>query len=221
MQFWYLLCCLPRCAVSPQSAVLARQRVAMPAASPRAGGSRGNRLQATATSGGGVEVRIRYILFLSLGIERNFSPTDRRDEHRRGPRKFSEPSGSRICRRNILALGCMLALAGLGGVDPHDLNVFGLKFSGGRGVYVLGLAVILAQFYWYVMRYHHLNEDGTIPGQSYVVGGIPSNAKLSVNVFLERKSADLWANFAAAFLTSLSWVFIVAWICSTDAQPSQ
>lgn len=165
-------------------------------------------------------VNIRFILFLSLGIERSSSPADRPDNNSENWDILSEPSGSRICRRNILALGCMLVLAGLGGVDPHHLSVFGLKFSGGRGVYVLGMAAIFAQFYWYLMRYHHLREDGALLVPSSINDELPSERKLWDYKFIERKSADLWANRAAAFITLLSWVIIAKWLCGPHILPS-
>ena len=162
-------------------------------------------------------VNLRYFLFLSLGIKRTYFPADwRQDTPPDKKKKLSEPSGSRICRRNILALACILVLAGIAGIDPRNLSVFGVELSGPRADYVLGVAAILAQFYWYAMRYHHLIEDGTVPGTLYDADHPPKTLKLSEDHGLETKAADLLANRVAAILTFISWVFIAFWIFCPD-----
>ena len=158
-------------------------------------------------------MNIRYFLFMSLGVERAYLPTHLRDMPNL-EKKMSEPNGSRNCRRNILALAGVLILAGLSGADPHDLNVFGVKPSGERGVWVIAAGAIVVQVYWFVMRYHHLTEDGTVPARSGTDGGaLKTTSKLSENERLVRKDADLWANRAAVVLAPLSWVVIALWIC--------
>lgn len=172
-----------------------------------------NRITDTTLSGRGDGVNIRYFLFLSLGVERTYSPPG---EPKRGD-ALSEPSGSRICRRNILALTCMVVLAGFAEVDPLHLSVFGLRLAGEQGVWVLGGATISAQLYWYVMRYHHLTADGAISSISRAQYWGNPDSGLAAHLSLERKPADLMANRAAACLTILSWYFIALWIYGPDS----
>ena len=156
-------------------------------------------------------MNIRYFMFLSLGIERKYTPAAPQEDSHETIFKLSEPSGSIICRRNILALASILVLAGAAGVDPYNFSIFGLKVSEGRGVWVLGGAAILAHLYWYTMRYHHLTEDGIVRGI------VVTQKKPSMKIDMVRKSIDLWANRAAAILTLLSWIIVVLWICGSDA----
>ena len=172
-------------------------------------------------------MNFRYFWFLSIGFERTYSPAKGRPPPPEILRKISEPPGSRICRRNILALGSILTLAGIADVNPHDLSVFGLNFSEGRGIWVLGAAAILAQIYWYVMRYQHVKEDGTVPrvrSQHVKEDGTVPRAHLdnmatviSEKLCLEGKPADLWANRAAALVTLLSWGVIAKWMFAPAA----
>ncbi len=182
---------------------------------------RENRLQDTILDWMGIGMKVRYFLFLSLGVKRTYFPADRPYVQDDQTAKISEPSGSRICRRNILALASILVLAGFAGVEPHNLVLFGVKLSVGNGDYVLCVAAILAQLYWYVMRYHHLTEDGTVPGTATEASmGRPTHS-LSYQYCLETKSADLWANRVAAFMTLLSLIFIGRWMFDLDACLSQ
>ena len=161
-----------------------------------------------------IEVNIRYFMFLSLGIERRYTPADSQDGRYQ---KLLEPHGSIVCRRNILALAGILVLAGGAGVNPQDLSVLGIRVSEGRGVLAFGVAVILAHLYWYAMRFQHLIEDGKIPpGSIHLPGGAREPGKAGEQFFLERKTADLWANRVAVFLTLLSWIFVALWICGLD-----
>ena len=78
---------------------------------------------------------------------------------------------------------------------------------------VLGVAVILAHLYWYVLRYHHLDEDGVIEVDPALSGRGADNLKISANHFtLVRKGADLFSNYTAFALTCLSWCFVASWI---------
>ncbi len=104
---------------------------------------------------------IRGILFLSLGLTRAHPSMDRK-RAKRSSEKLVEPQGSRASRRNIIVLSGVLVVAGLAGADPHALNLFGVKPTGKWGVTVIGVAAVLAQIYWYFLRYQHLSEDGTI-----------------------------------------------------------
>ena len=162
----------------------------------------------------GDEVNSRYFLFLFLGVERSYIVGGERDST---VMVMSEPSGSIICRRNILALGGIVAIAGFAGVDPHDLNVFGVNFSGERGALALGLAVSLTQLYWYVMRYHHLTEDAAVFDTRENIERRIGN--LGHYYCIKRKTADLLANLAAVILTVASLFIIVTWVFM-DACPS-
>ncbi|MDE0243936.1 MAG: hypothetical protein OXM59_01105 [Gammaproteobacteria bacterium] len=137
-----------------------------------------------------------------------------RKRAKRTSEKLVEPQGSRVSRRNIIVLSGVLVLAGLAGADLHSLNLFGVKPTGNWGVTVLGVAAVLAQIYWYVLRYQHLSEDGTIERDP--VRGVRGAklAKISLNTALPlvRKEADLFSNWVAFLLTALSWYFIYSWI---------
>ena len=161
-------------------------------------------------------MNLSYFWFLALGIKRTYFPADQQNVPPDIKKKLSEPSGSRICRRNILALACILVLAGFAGIDPGHLSVFGVNLSESQADWVLGAAAIFAQFYWYAMRYHHLIEDGTVPGTLYDMDNPPETLKLSERYVLEIKAADLWANRVAAILTVASWVFIALWTFCPD-----
>ena len=157
-------------------------------------------------------MNVRRILFLSLGLTRVYPPEDR--EHaKETTEKLLEPDGSRTCRRNILALAGVVVVTGLAGADPRDLIVFGVKSSGDWGVLVIGTAVILAHVYWYVLRYHHLKEDGKIEQNPAESGTGAEYLRITLNDFrLVRKGADLFSNWAAFLLSGLSWWFVASWI---------
>ena len=73
-----------------------------------------------------------------------------------------ETDGSKVYRRNTLALASVLVLAGLAGADPGDLSVFGVKPDGDWGVIVISAAAIGTQLYWYILRYLHIKEDAEV-----------------------------------------------------------
>ena len=157
-------------------------------------------------------MKVRRILFLSLGLERVYPPEDRKDAKDTNE-KLLEPDGARVCRRNILALAGVVVLAGAAGADPRDLDVFGVKPADDWGVLVLGTAAILAHLYWYVLRYFHLRDDGEIVGDSASARVGAQNLKISWNDFrLVRRGADLCSNWAAFVLTGLSWWIIGSWM---------
>ena len=154
-------------------------------------------------------MRVLYQLFLTLGL--TTWPLRRKAERRRYI--LWEPDTAQRDRRNILALSGVVALAGLAGGDPQDLSPFGVRFSPGiRSVLALGIAVIGAQLYWYVMRYLHLRDEGflripqTSPDRPLRDETDPSFA---------RKGVDLIANWTAFVLTLLSWTFIAYWIAGS------
>ena len=153
----------------------------------------------------------RRFLFLFLGLERAHPPKDRK-RAKETQEKLVEPQGSRNCRRNIIVLSGVLFLAGLAGADLHSLNLFGIKPTGEWGVVVLGGAALFAQIYWYVLRYQHLKEDGSIERDQSPEYSMP--LKISGNKAFElvRRDADLFSNWAAFGLTLLSWCFIVPWV---------
>ena len=158
---------------------------------------------------------IRRILFLSVGLTRAHPPMDRR-RAKQTSEKLVEPQGFRVCRRNIIVLSGVLVLAGFAGADLHSLNLFGVKPTGNWGVTVLGVAAVLAQIYWYFLRYQHLSEDGTIerdqdPGFS-AERAEPLKISRNKALSLVRKEADLFSNWVAFLLTGLSWYFIYLWI---------
>ena len=146
-------------------------------------------------------MRIRYFLFLSLGLNREYLPPQHNKS--KDPTEWLlEPDGARNCRRNILALATAVVLTGLAGVDPSELRVFGVSLSGDHGVVVLGLAVVLAHLYWYFLRYFHIRDDGTSAGRTITHIGYP----------LVRRGADLLANYVAIIMTLSSWCFVASWL---------
>lgn len=157
-------------------------------------------------------MEVRRILFFSLGLTRAYSPMGRA-RAAYNPRKLIEPQGSRVSRRNIIVLSGVLVLAGFAGGDLHSLNLFGVKPTGNWGVTVLGVAAVLAQIYWYVLRYKHLSEDGTIEKDPLNSARGTESAKISWNesLGLVRKEADLFSNWVAFLLTGMSWWFIASW----------
>ena len=157
-------------------------------------------------------MKVRRILFLSLGLERTYPPEDRKNA-RDTTEKLSEPDGARICRRNILALAAAVVLAGAVDADPHDLDVFGVKPADDWGVLVLGSVTILAHLYWYVLRYYHLRDEGRIERKQQPMVTMPDNSSIDrADTRLVRRGADLLSNRAAFLLTLLSWWFIASWM---------
>ncbi len=144
-------------------------------------------------------------LFLSLGLSRVFWPR-REGKKSTGPDRISETEGSRICRRNILALASVIVVAGLADADPRDLSVFGIGIDGERALTVIGVAVIAAHLYWYWLRYCHLWEDGVIESVP------PVRIKGHDSVVLVQKSASLFSNWIAFLMTLASWYFVIGWI---------
>lgn len=160
----------------------------------------------------------RYILFLSLGVERTYLAKDVPNASDGRVNTLSESSGAGICRRNILALACIIVFAGFAGVNPQNFNLFGVHLSGEWGNYVLGAAIVLSHLYWYVMRWYHLTDGGRVPGSGYdVLMPVGSSIAPSSKHRLDRKDVDLWANRVAAIMTFISWSFLVFWICCPEA----
>ena len=163
-------------------------------------------------------MNVRRCLFLSLGLTRVYPP-QKRSYGRNVTEKLLEPAGARACRRNILALAGVVVVAGLAGADPREISVFGVKPAGDRGVLVLGVTVILCHLYSYLLRYHHMKEDGVIeqdPALRQYSGHDAAYLKIAGNesFTLVRKGADLFSNYAAVVLTCLSWFFVASWIIS-------
>ena len=158
-------------------------------------------------------MNIRRFLFLSLGLNSALPPEFPQRAYG-ADKKLTEPQGSRVCRRNIVVLSGVLFLAGLAGADLQSLNLFGIQPPGDRGVLVLGIAAVIAQCYWYVLRYQHLSEDGTIerdPDPEYTEP-LKISENEAAHYELVRKKADLFSNWAAFVMTLLSWWFIASWI---------
>lgn len=152
---------------------------------------------------------IRKFLFLALGLTRGYPPGQR------DGMPLEEPDGARSSRRNIIGLGGMLALAGLAGVNPGDLNVFGMKLGeGARGVMVIAASAVAVQLYWYYLRYCHLRDDVKVTDRpnSREEALISMNVIRGGSVSFEHKTANLASNWVAFSLTIVSWCFIVYWI---------
>ena len=158
------------------------------------------------------KMKIRRILFLSLGLERVYPPQER-ERVKETTEKLIEPDGARVCRRNILALAAVVVVANAAGANPRDLDIFGVKPPDDWGVLVLGVASILAHLYWYVLRYYHLRDDGRIEQDPVTSGTGTEYLKIDWNDFiLVRRGADLFSNWVAFALTCISWCLIGLWI---------
>ena len=157
-------------------------------------------------------MNVRNFLFMWLGMSRTLSSEVQKSPDNDAG-KLTEPAACTAYRRNILALAGIVVVAGFAGAEPRDIAVFGVTPAEGRGVLVLGAAVIFVHLYWYVMRYQHLKEDGTIRDAPTSGGHEPMELKISWNRFhLVRKSADLWANRVTVVLTLVSWWVIASWL---------
>lgn len=150
-------------------------------------------------------------LYFSIGLRRMYRP-------QRPPEKdekvciLVEPANARACRRNILAIASVVALAGLVGADPRDLHVFGITPDNDFGVVVLAVAVILVYVYWYVQLYLHLTTDGKVDRfvddeGTWAFGQLHDLLDRS----LQRRSADLVANWITFILVLVSVCFLMSW----------
>ncbi|MYE02092.1 MAG: hypothetical protein F4Y03_12610 [Alphaproteobacteria bacterium] len=154
-------------------------------------------------------MRTHHLVLLLLGLRRVCSPHDT-DKRSAARDELIEPLEAKVCRRNILALGSAVFLAGAADLDPRDLNIFGMKPSDDWGIIIFGSAAILAHIYWYVLRYCHVKNGGRI----YLVcdedGGMTGHRKVEwCHDTIAVRSADRISNLAALVLTGLSWVVIV------------
>ena len=156
-------------------------------------------------------VNFYQILFLSIGLKRELRQQERSSVDPKNIEKLLEPVEARLYRRNILALSGIIVLTGLAGANPHDLSVFGVKPAAGN-TFVIGIAVVIVQLYWYAMRYQHLRDDGVIEIDTSLSPPGATNYKISSgNHTLVRKSADLFANHVAFWLTVYSWYWVASW----------
>lgn len=153
---------------------------------------------------------LRYFLFLFFGLERTLPLHNPKEQH-----MLEEPDVSRAYRRNILALAGIVSMAGFAGVDPQELSLFGIKLSGDRGVFVLGLGIISTHLYWFLMRYHSIKEDGLLKSETsdislYIKKHRKSHNHLKLSPV--RKIDDLISNHIAVTLTGISWYFVMGWM---------
>lgn len=154
----------------------------------------------------------RYFWFLSVGLARVYWPPDHKGSTGIAD-KLCEPRAASVCRRNILVLSGTLVVAGLADVEPKDLRLFGMTPSRDWGVIVLGAAAVLAQVYWYVLRYQHLKDDGEIEQAP----AFNSESAIRVKIdrhrsLMARKGADLVANWAAFLMTVTAWALVGSWM---------
>ena len=159
-------------------------------------------------------MKIRRILFLSLGLERVY-PAQERKRSKNSTENLIEPDRARVCRRNIMALAAVVVVANAAGTNPRYLNIFGVEPSDDWGLLVLGAAVILVHLYWYVLRYYHLRDDGRVEAILFNKNDRTENIKIKRNdLTLVRRGADLFSNWVAFVLTCLSWLSIFLWVVS-------
>ena len=128
---------------------------------------------------------------------------------------MKDPNASRAYRRNIIALGGIVSMAGFAGANPGELSIFGVALPGQGGVTVLGLGVMLTQLYWFAVRYHSLREVGVIEmDPSNSTSSTARLSELSEGFRRVRKTADLISNHIAVILTATSWYLVYMWVCS-------
>ena len=151
------------------------------------------------------------ILYFSIGLWREYRPPDQH-RHDERPAILSEPPNARACRRNILALASVVALAGFVGADPRDLRVLGIMPGDDAGIAVLTAAISLVYVYWYVQLYLHLTTDGKVDGYAAEYAAyLVENPDVLANRVLRRREADLVANWTAFSLVLMSLYFAVSW----------
>ena len=157
-------------------------------------------------------MKIRKFFFLFFGIP--FPHTlSLRNYPNQLDRQLLEPDGSKICRRNILALSGIVVLAGCMGAGPQDIDFFGVKPSGKRAVFIFCTFIILVQIYWYIKRYFHLKDDGIIQDFQFENSDtFPLNITRSDHLTFVPRRSDLLSNILALVLTLLSWCFIYIWV---------
>ena len=149
------------------------------------------------------------VLFLTFGLW----PVLRMAK--KGARPLVEPDGARTARRNIIGLSAILILAGLAGVNPEDLTLFGLDLdAGGRGAIVAVVGAGAAQMYWYLMKYCHMRDDAK--ANAHPPDRPDHLLRLAANpdVNLEQASANWISNTIAFGLTLGSWLFMYCWIAA-------
>ena len=152
------------------------------------------------------------VLFLTFGLW----PVLRMGE--KGAWPLVEPDGARIARRNIIGLSAILILAGFAGVNPGDLNLFGLDLdAGGRSAIVLLVGAGAAQLYWYGMKYCHMRDDAKAnsshPDQPDYLLRLAANP----DVNLKQAWANWISNTTAFGLMLGSWWFMYRWIAAAPA----
>ena len=153
----------------------------------------------------------RWMMFFSIGLSREYRPqvTNGHDDR---PAILLEPANARACRRNILALASVVALAGVVGADPHDLRVFGIMPDDDVGVVFLAAAICLVYVYWYVQFYLHLTTDGKVDrfAEEFHVQ-IVQRPDVLANRVLRHRDADLFANRIAFILVLVSSYYAISW----------
>ena len=154
-------------------------------------------------------MKARHLVLLLLGLQRVCPPPEF-DRRRKLYDELIEPPEAKVCRRNILALGGTVVLAGAAGLDPRDLNIFGMKPSDDWGIIIFCSAAILVHIYWHVLRYFHVKNGGRIYLVSSEDGGTVGHRKAEWPTdTIALRSADRISNMAALALTGLSWAVIV------------
>ena len=166
---------------------------------------------------------LRRHLFLTFGLQRGY-PNERRPSPGRLRDKLEEPREARACRRNTIILAGGIILAWASGAEVQDLDLFGIKPAGGRGVIVLCMAAMLIQSYWHLARYWHLRENSTrvLPASFTELEGktaeINWEGEWDEAVHLSLRVADFLANWAATLLTLSSWCILVSWMLATQTK---
>ena len=161
-------------------------------------------------------LQIQRIVYISIGLSRVFPNQDLTyiDFTR-----LAEPDEAKLSRRKILALAIVVCIASFAGADPRDLEIFGVKPSSDWGVLVLGIAVILGQLYWYMLRYYIIKDAGEFELNPLFRGKLQHPVRTYPRGYLNgRINADLISNWAAFVFTAISWIAIGVWIFRWSSQ---
>ena len=147
-------------------------------------------------------------IFLILGLWRTYDPGNG-DGHRED--RIQESEGTRIARRNNLALAGIVVAACMAGAGPQDLEVFGVRAIGAMGALTVCMMVLACHAYWYFMRWHHLFDDAEILVFSVTLKHSPLPFRQEGPRMLRQKSAALFANRACFLLVAMSVAISAGW----------
>ncbi len=127
-------------------------------------------------------------------------------EQEKPKRTVIEPESAQRHRRNLGVLSGAVVLVGLSGGDLDSLVVFGIRPATGHG-WIFGLAVLVLQVTWFVLRGLRTLEHATYKN-SDGQGRATQSAYESTQHQYVFSTPDRVSNILAASLVAASWVCI-------------